>query len=516
MFTLSIPKSSFFIFFILYLIAGYYLAFNLQIYHNDAISRTANAFFTVFGRDPHLAAIGFVWQPLPSLLQIPLLLILRPFGLGMLAGPLVTSILGASSVAVIYKISELLNKDIHPVWSLLIAFLYGLNPAIFLYAAIGSSETIFISSLLFFSYFFIKWYLRHNQINLILSGFFLATAFGSRYESIPVFLACIVILACIEKLRKSSLSRIEGTVIEFCLPFIYTVSMWIFANWLIKGDPFYFMNSVYSNGSFTAVLKTNPQAMEYSYHSIGGSILYVLKRTLLVAPIMVALPFVLFLLGKKFKNDKKDIFTFIILTIPYFSILAFHAFQLFKGDSLGWLRFYIYATVGGTLMAIYLVGKHRVLKFIMVLFLIIGMFTTSYALSQPNYGKEEVSFFEAIVYESKDLDFSRTYADQKRVSALMNSTKGKILLDTNKGFAIPLFANDPSRYVITSDIDYEKIVRKYSYVDWIIIEKPSPEGGLLNQIYKYYPRIWDGNAPSLTLYKQIDNWRIFKVEKPSL
>ncbi|WP_415635168.1 hypothetical protein, partial [Propionibacterium acidifaciens] len=40
----------------------------------DAMSRVANGYYVLFSRDPHLAAIGFVWNPLPSLAAIPLLL----------------------------------------------------------------------------------------------------------------------------------------------------------------------------------------------------------------------------------------------------------------------------------------------------------------------------------------------------------------------------------------------------------------------------------------------------------
>ena len=39
----------------------------------DAMSRVANAYYVLFSRDPHLAAIGFVWNPLPSLATLPLL-----------------------------------------------------------------------------------------------------------------------------------------------------------------------------------------------------------------------------------------------------------------------------------------------------------------------------------------------------------------------------------------------------------------------------------------------------------
>src|ERR1017187_7516327 len=57
-----------------YLAFGYVLAFRWHSYFPDAQSRLANGFYVIYSRDPHLAAVGFVWQPFTSLASIPLLL----------------------------------------------------------------------------------------------------------------------------------------------------------------------------------------------------------------------------------------------------------------------------------------------------------------------------------------------------------------------------------------------------------------------------------------------------------
>ena len=48
---------------------AYCLTFVWHIGHGDALSRTANAYYVLYSREPHLAAVGFAWPPLPSLLQ---------------------------------------------------------------------------------------------------------------------------------------------------------------------------------------------------------------------------------------------------------------------------------------------------------------------------------------------------------------------------------------------------------------------------------------------------------------
>jgi len=285
-------------FFLVYFAAGGFLAYELEIYHNDAVARTALGFFTAFGRNPHLAAVGFVWQPLPSLLQVPLLFLLRPLGLQMLAGPIITSLFGALSVILLFNISELLDKKKHRALSLGISILYGLNPMMLLYVAIGSSEVIFMTCLLAATYCLLNWQLKKHQIALVLSSFFLAMAFGSRYESLPAFVGGLVMVTIVQLIRKEKFAKIEGSLIQFIVPFLYAVGIWIVANWAIMGNPLYFLNSVYSNAGFTNTLKESTEGMEFTYHSILNTLWYCAQRTFLLAPGLLLIPVTLFGLVK--------------------------------------------------------------------------------------------------------------------------------------------------------------------------------------------------------------------------
>ena len=55
-----------------YLLAGWSLI-HVNIVFEDALSRVANAFYVLFSRDPHLPAMGFVWNPLPQFAILPIL-----------------------------------------------------------------------------------------------------------------------------------------------------------------------------------------------------------------------------------------------------------------------------------------------------------------------------------------------------------------------------------------------------------------------------------------------------------
>lgn len=503
-------------FFILYTAISVYLAFGLQIYHNDAVSRTANAFFTIFGRDPHMGAIGFVWQPLPSLAQIPLIILLKPLNLMMLSGPLITAVAGAFSVFTINKIGELLNGNKKSVLPIIIAILFGLNPMIALYSSIGTSEMIFIASLLLSSYYFLKWFYFLKQSHLLLASFFISISFWSRYESLPAFMAFCLLLVLKTLLDKFGTKKTESAFLQFILPFVYSVFFWILLNWMIMKDAFYFLNSPYSNSAFTSIFKNNALSLNHSYHSILNSLQYTGDRALYLAPIIVLLlasPIFLFK-SKSFTKKLNDVLMFSFLTLPYIAILLFHAFQLYKGESFGWLRFYIYAIVAGSLIALYFASKHKVIAYISLALIIVGITTTAYAMNDQNLGKEENSFIEKIMDRTAVLDYSRTYEDQKTIALLADNLNGSVLLDTDKGFAVPLFSKNPGKFIITSDEDYAKVVKDFpSYVDWIIVPKPAADDRGQNIIYTYYPNIWDGKAPLVNLYRQIADWRIYKVNK---
>lgn len=51
---------------------GLWLALDVQYYQGDSLSRVSAARSVLLSRDPHLAAIGFVFTPLTALVQVPL------------------------------------------------------------------------------------------------------------------------------------------------------------------------------------------------------------------------------------------------------------------------------------------------------------------------------------------------------------------------------------------------------------------------------------------------------------
>ncbi len=58
-----------------YLAVGYWLQVRNGFILGDALSRVSAAQSVLFSRDPHLAAIGFIFTPLTAMVQIPAVLL---------------------------------------------------------------------------------------------------------------------------------------------------------------------------------------------------------------------------------------------------------------------------------------------------------------------------------------------------------------------------------------------------------------------------------------------------------
>src|SRR5438105_3510256 len=130
---------------LVYLVAGFGLVIGAHNIVGDAWSRVGNAFYVLFSRDPHLAAIGFVWNPLPSVLMMPLLL-LRPVFPQLVEMGFAANVVSAICMAAAVWQLHGTVADLGLRRPLRVAFtaLFAAHPMVVLYAANGMSEAPFL------------------------------------------------------------------------------------------------------------------------------------------------------------------------------------------------------------------------------------------------------------------------------------------------------------------------------------------------------------------------------------
>ena len=126
---------------LLYSGVGYLLMMRYNLFDPDAPSRVANAGFVLESRDPHLSAIGFVWNPLPSLVEVPILQLsrwwpeLRTHGL---AGVAQSALFMAGAAVIIDRIA--VDRGVGVLWRRVSVAAFALQPMIIVYGASGMSE----------------------------------------------------------------------------------------------------------------------------------------------------------------------------------------------------------------------------------------------------------------------------------------------------------------------------------------------------------------------------------------
>lgn len=224
----------------LFLVAGivyFWLGYETVIAHGvvvfDALDRLTRAYMVWHNSPPKLAAVGFVFPPLTTMVFLPFTLI-KPVATSLIALPLVSSIFGASMIVAMNRLLARCSMPGLQRWLLLA--LFGLNPMLVFYAGNGMGEAVYLALLTFSLYCFTSWFLTAQPRFLVVAGLTFSLLVLLRY-SFGIWALVIAVLMAMGLTRRGAQSdETEGTLVTFLAPLIYAIGVWILFNWLIVGD----------------------------------------------------------------------------------------------------------------------------------------------------------------------------------------------------------------------------------------------------------------------------------------
>lgn len=497
---------------------GLFVSQRLGFIYWDALSRAANAFFVLFSRDPHLAAIGFVWNPLPSLLNLPFLLFspwIPSLSAGGLSSIIVSSLFAGFTVAAL--IHAFGNKSEPRTSISLTAFLcvllFALNPFIFWYGANGMSEAIFGFFLLFAVLRWTEWLRTRDHKPFIMASISLGFAFLCRYESIP-FTAAMFAATLLALLQSKSPSRkSESSGIVLLLPSLFAVAIWIWLNYTIMGDPLYFMRSSYSNAGQSDILGES-DTFSTLVHNPVLSMVYVLERAVYFLIPYIAIGVYRAINGSLWRID------FLSLTLLTLSIPVFQWIMITQGLSFGWLRFFYYpllvaiAWLPYEFMRAQESPKKRMFHGLMVGAFALSIFAILPALGNPVLAPEEAT---ALNYTDSPTwlrtKSNRQIAEILDESIFAKDTDSLVLADSFNAYEIILNSRYPARFINSTDRDFREFLNNPGSYRNLYFLVPQP-GGLasLNAVNARYPEIYDELLPWASLTLELEgNWKLFKV-----
>lgn len=497
---------------------GTYVAHIRNVISGDAISRVANAFYVLYSRDPHLGAIGFVWNPLPSMLElIPLLLwrwIPALAGSG-LAAVVVSAAFTAGAAAMIYHCLRI--KSLPVPFALAAVLFFACNPFVFVYGSNGMSEMMFSFFLVWCVVALTQWLSEHDTSHLGQVGIALAGAFWMRYEAVAfgVAAAAVIALSLYTKRRPrgsaGSAGHLQSALIIALTPPVFSGLIWILLNYLIMNDPLYFMRSGYSNTAFV-------QDLSDDLLRLRGNVLLIIPYVLRMSMYFI-LPLLTVLLVRALTGRlwRKDTVYVLLLTA---SIPLMQSAMLYQGSSYGWLRFFVYPMIIAAAWLPYEWSQLRTApkpKLHMAI-LCAGLLFASFVWNDMNdlsVAPEE--------YGSFHLDSNGSVNEMllaKRVAAFIDDDEGissregeLVLADSFSSFHILVNSLDPKQYVITNDRNFrEALLSPRTHgIGYILVSKM--EGATLQVIHEQYPELFHNGYAWTELTQDFEGeFRLYRIK----
>lgn len=516
-----------------YLATASFLVLQWHLIVRDSWSRVGNALYVIASRDPHLAAIGFVWSPLPSIIEIPLVA-LRDLWPALVKEGFASNIVSAVCMAAAVRELWLMLGDSRTARPARIGLtvVFAAHPMIVHYGANGASEALFLLLLLVAVRNLARWLRRPEAGPLVTSGIAIGFSYLVRYEAGAIALGAMLMTALVSAARTRGTYRWRfqsglADAVIFIAPAAFTFTVWTMASWIIVGHPFEQFTSLYGNAAqlradqyvFLGTGQGTPAAPKYVGQQIAG-----------LAPFVLPL----FVLAAAIAWRRRDPSVLACVAI-FGSVLAFASLAFLQGATQGWLRFYIVVVplaslLAGAVLAPETTVPPRVAGSAKATItpLRLAAMTAVIACAAAGLPSGLWTMFDAGLGRgettSRSYDIGQ-YLSGEQIAAHLDSLAlgdGTVLVDSFMGFPVILHSDRPRQFIITSDRDFPQALADplSAGVQYILV--PPPNGlAQLDSVNRQWPGIFDGGAGIATLQLEFSDpmsapgeqvfWRLYLV-----
>jgi hypothetical protein len=546
----KLKAAAFFASLVVYLGVGYWLQVQHGFIIGDALSRVSAAQAVVFSRDPHLAAIGFIFTPLMAMVQIPAIA-LSPLWPDMAERAFSGSIMSAVFMAggVVQILSMGTDRGLPRAYSLTITALFALNPMIIFYGSNGMSEAPFIFFMSWAVRRLIRWISDDDVHHLITAGgIAMGLAYLTRYDAVACIAAAGLVVGVTTYLRARPAPRVRRALLDVLMvsgPGFAAFIGWAAVSWLITGEAFAQFTSQYGN---TAILEQSGHATP----SFGGGLGFAAVCISLLAPTLV--PIAAWGAVRRWARPNWQVML-VPLTI-YGGALAFQAYSYASGSTFPFLRFYIVAIPLTACLAMLAVPDGKLVEATrrgnyappeavpvsraswaayvpVALAFALAVPVTAWGMGQQKYAPQEYALGVVLapdpdsVSERKALErrIAATFSTEREIAHYLddlNLPRGSVITDTVYGFAIIAASQDPKTFVVPSDPDFTELLNSPTEngIKYLLVVPPTGRGKS-DALNMRYPTLYDTGAEIATLELEIPNdgdnqptWRLYRVNAP--
>lgn len=280
--------------FVAYFIVAMLLDFKYHSFVGDAVARMANGFYMLHSRDPHLAAVGFVWNPLSSVSDLPLLLFNSWFPMlasHNVAGTTVSSLAMAGAA---YQIWALLQEwGLQAAPRLLLTALFAFDPMVLYFGGNGMSEALYLFCMLAAARYLSRWLKGNDLPSLVYAAIALGFGYLERSEPIAAAGLAVPLIFLVTFSRSSENRRLRiwaglTDVTIFLLPILTAFVGWALVSYVITGAPFQQFTSKYGNATLLANSDQKPTTLHIRLVHEAKAIAYMAPLLVLIVVLALA------------------------------------------------------------------------------------------------------------------------------------------------------------------------------------------------------------------------------------
>lgn len=508
----------FFAVFLTALVGGWWLIYVAEIWVGDALSRVNQAYSIVMGRDAHLGAIGFIWPPLPSMLEVPLVFVLGRFTSPVFAGQIVSAFFSALLAVVLNRSLE--QTRVPRQWRIPLVLFTMLNPLVAYSAINGMTENIFLFFAVAATAELLHW-TPGEQRGLVIAALYMGLGFFVRYEAVAFAGAGVIGLIVRVWSRPLNQEHLEAILTSFIAPIAYCIGLWVMWNALFAGDPLFFLTGAGSNTFYTAPIRAGADSvLSPLYGNLVASVSWSIRRVVSLFPAFLPL---LVYAGVRtvWKRDRVAAMLVGMAAIgPIFEWT-----QIYRGQLLVMHRFWIYPVGFMPLMIAmvareYLSGARARIYALGTAAILLSCVTTLFAMSNGPGGADERQFASTIASgnpRNLTRKLGTDYDIQRASAAVINDLHtarpdSAVLIDGLLDWSVQLFVSDQSRLITDRNRDHSQILEDpVDRVNYIMIRDPGQ--ALPSPLLTRFPTLYRDGAPWASFVADVPtaHVRLFRV-----
>lgn len=535
-----------------YLAVGHWLQVQHGFIMGDTLSRVVATQSVLFSRDPHLAALGFIFTPVAAMVQIPAVALgaVWPDIAGRaFAGTIMSATFMAGAAVQMFSMGA--DRGLPRAYSVTLTLLFALNPMIIFYGSNGMSEAPFIFFMTWAVRRLILWMVDDDVHHLVAAGgIAMGLAYLTRYDAAACVAAAGFLVAITTYLRAKPPPRLRRAFLDMLIvsgPGFLAFLGWAAAGWLITGEAFAQFTSQYGN---TAILEQSGQTAP----NLFDGLIFAAVCIMLLAPTM--LPLALWAVMQRWGRPNWQM---LIVPVALFgAVLVFQSYSYASGSTFPFLRFFIIAIPLCVTMAMLGVpdgvfrtptrrGRYAppaptaepvksrsAAPYVAVAATVaIGIPVTMLGMAQPKYAPQEYGLGAVLnpdpynVTERKAIEhqIARTFKTERDIAQYLENLDlpdSSVITDTVYGFGILAASSRPQVFVIPSDPDFTELLNDPTANGVrYLLAVPATGRGTSDALNVRYPTLYDTGAEVATLELEIPNdgdgqpdWRLYRVNEP--